>query len=153
MFFDRIYYIFFFFFFFSSQNFKRGGALAPPMDAPPLVGVKRPGGNSDLLMDTLTNEDSGDRPTTLRFQDDHSPHWATATPAHSICFLGNTGWDVTLYSHAKGLERVISQISNGFLREHCATFLTFYILQYKPVNQAIDIARINLWPLYKNVLV
>jgi len=27
----------FFPFFFSSQNFKRGGALAPPMDAPPLV--------------------------------------------------------------------------------------------------------------------
>jgi len=36
MFFDRIYYIFFFFFFFSSQHFKRGGALAPSMDAPPL---------------------------------------------------------------------------------------------------------------------
>jgi len=36
MFFDSIYYIFFFFFF-SSQNFKRGGALAPSMDAPPLL--------------------------------------------------------------------------------------------------------------------
>jgi len=31
MFFDRMY------FFFSSQNFKRGGALAPSMDAPPLI--------------------------------------------------------------------------------------------------------------------
>jgi len=37
MFFDSIYYIFFFFFFFSSQHFKRGGTLAPSMDAPPLV--------------------------------------------------------------------------------------------------------------------
>jgi len=36
MFFDSIYYILFFFFF-SSPNFKRGGALAPSMDAPPLV--------------------------------------------------------------------------------------------------------------------
>jgi len=34
MFFDRIYNIFFFFF--SSQNVKRGGTLAPSMDAPPL---------------------------------------------------------------------------------------------------------------------
>jgi len=34
MFFDRMY---FFNLFFSSQNFKRGGALAPSMDAPPLV--------------------------------------------------------------------------------------------------------------------
>jgi len=25
------------YFFFSSQNFRRGGALAPPMDEPPLV--------------------------------------------------------------------------------------------------------------------
>jgi len=37
MFFDRIYYILLFFFFFSSQNFQRGGALAPSMDAPPLL--------------------------------------------------------------------------------------------------------------------
>jgi len=37
MFFDRIYIYFFFFFFFSSKNFKRGGGLAPPMDAPPLL--------------------------------------------------------------------------------------------------------------------
>jgi len=33
MFFDRI----FFFFFFSCPHFKRGGALAPPMDEPPLT--------------------------------------------------------------------------------------------------------------------
>jgi len=39
MFFDRIYYICFFFFF-PSQNFKRGGALAPSMDAPPLLRPK-----------------------------------------------------------------------------------------------------------------
>jgi len=39
MFFDRIYYVFFFSFL-SSQNFKRGGALAPSMDAPPLLSVQ-----------------------------------------------------------------------------------------------------------------
>jgi len=31
------FFFFFFFFFFSCPNFKRGGALAPPMDEPPLV--------------------------------------------------------------------------------------------------------------------
>src|SRR4029434_3434427 len=31
-----VYYVFFLFFFFSSQNFRRGGALAPCIDAPPL---------------------------------------------------------------------------------------------------------------------
>jgi len=36
MFFDRI-FVFIFLLFFSSPNFKRGGALAPPMDEPPLI--------------------------------------------------------------------------------------------------------------------
>jgi len=37
MFFDRIYIFFFSYYFFSSKNFKRGGALAPSMDAPPMM--------------------------------------------------------------------------------------------------------------------
>jgi len=36
MFFDRMYFLSSSSFF-SSQNFKRGGALAPSMDAPPLI--------------------------------------------------------------------------------------------------------------------
>jgi len=55
MFFDRISF-FSLLLFFSSPNFKRGGALAPPMDEPPLpIGIQLQNGGLSEIRNTTNN--------------------------------------------------------------------------------------------------